>query len=550
MKILFVILFSALSVLGQTNTYNSINYKIKPIPTNDRTNLEISVNFKAENNKPLVVKLPTDYYGTPTIHKYVTSFEGKNGTMVKNTEVEIERLIEPNSKGEVSLEYVISYDPKILEDYAFAPKVNANYFHIAGCQWLLHIGDNEKKQRFIVKVVDSPKDWHLYSSIDKTPQKFETVATYFDLVPTAIGGGKEMKTFRIREQPVSIFVQGNFDIPKAEIYDSVEKIVRLQRDWFADFEQPFYHVTINERDGIIAGTAIENLFVCFIKPKVKPDELNIAIAHEMFHNWLPTKMRIKLAKGDKQVRHEWFFEGFTEYFAKKILVDAGLLSREKFAESINKDIYNLTDNPNKSVTYADLLAKINAKEFTSEHKKLSYYRGVLIALKWENVLRNSKHEKSLSDFIRRLYKFVSERKREITEAEFFKLASDYGIDARGDFNEYILQGKLIKVASNALGGDFTLTEKETPSFEPGFSLKETYKTQKISGVIKNGVAYRAGLRNGMDFVRATNASRYSNAWTAEKPLTVIVKINGKEKKFEYFPHGEMLSLPQFKLKEN
>ncbi len=542
MKVSFI-LFLFLSVFSQVSSGSSIEYQLKPVPKTDRTDLVISVQFRAENEQ--VIKLPQDCYGTPNLHRFVVQFFGRNGTTVKTAENERERIVKPNEKGEVSLGYVLSFDPQMLENSAFAPKIHSEFFSLAGCQWLLRLPDDEKKIDYSIEIIDAPKDWNLHSSIRQNPGKIKINASYDDLISTRIGGGGSTRTFYIRRKPVSVFIKGDFEIPDKEIFETVEKIVRSQRDWFEDYEQPFYQVVINERKGVVAGTSIENQFVCFIQTDVDKVRLNMILAHEMFHNWLPVKMGLKLAEGDHQIRHEWFFEGFTEYFAKKVLFDAGLLSPEKFAELINKDIHNLADNPYKSINYKDFLAVANARQFSSGHKKLSYYRGVLIALRWEAKLRRA--GKNLSGFIRRLYKITSQKGGKISEQEFFEYAENYGIDAAGDFEKYILAGDPIEIDPNALGENFTAMEKEVPLFDAGFSVSGSGERKEISEVAENSPAYRAGLRNGMEFVRAENSSRFSNAWESEKPLTVAVKIDGKEKEFTYFPHGGMIKLLQFQV---
>ena len=447
---------------------------------------------------------------------------------------------------------MISYDPKKLEGFPFAPKVHQNYFSAAGCQWLLHIGDDEQKRKFSIKIFDAPKNWRLHSSIGKNAEKLETEASYRDLISTRIGGGGESYTFYVKGKPVSVFVKGSFDIPTREIFSAIERIVRLQRDWFEDYEQPFYHVVINERDSVIAGTAVKNQFVCFIRSNAEPDDLNIILAHEMFHDWFPNRLEVKIADDDYKIRHEWFSEGFTTYFAKKILADAGLLSSEKFAGLINEEIQRIADSPLKTATYDDLVSAVKKQNFTGEHKNLAYWRGALIALNWETRLRNSKPKRNLSDFIRALFQFASERKGKISEQEFFDFAKNYGINAKGDFEKHILRGEPIVLEQNIselLGEKFRLVEMDYPSFEPGFDVIESRQSGKITSVIKGGEAYRAGLRDGMEYAGIRN-SRRGEGWSAKRPMIVTIKIDGKEKKFEFIPHGKIVKLVQIIKKED
>lgn len=540
-------LFIAVITFGgllQTQT-DSIHYQIKPIPTQDRTNLRISVQFKTNNTNPSKIGLPIDCFGTPEIHNSVTSFEDANGAIVKQGEKEAERIVQPATDGTVSLHYTLSFDPKVMDRYAYAPNTGKDYFHLAGCQWLLRIGDGNEKRQISVEIADAPKDWKLYTSISSDASKFQTVDSYENLASSVIGGGQQSYSFKVKQKPISVIVHGKFDIPNKEIFNAVERIVRLERKWFNDHEQQFYNVVIAPRGGVVSGYSPDNAFICFTKKDTTRDELNVLLAHELFHHWLPNKIRVKPEKKYYEVRFEWFSEGFTDYFARKILLDAKLLTPKKFAALVNKDLYNLADNPHGRESYSELVTAIKNGKFSTAHKKLSYYRGAVIALNWNSQIRSNQRNRDLSDFIRGLYRLAAKSGGEISEQVFFDFAASYGIDAKRDLEQFIMRGDSIQVAPDALGAKFKLVETEKPSFEIGFSLENTFRTNKISGIIENSAAYRAGLREGMELVRIQNSNRFSNAWYADKPLIVTVKVDGQERTFDFFPHGAPLKLSQF-----
>jgi predicted metalloprotease with PDZ domain len=524
----------------------TLYYRIMPIRTTDRTDLDISVRMKAVTRDSMVVKLPTDYYGTQDLYRYVTSFEGESGTTVKPGKDERERVVQAGPDSEIHLRYLLSFDPKVLDGVSFGPNVGPTHFHTAGCQWLLQIGNLSQKRRYEVEIIDPPIGWHFYSSIGPYPLKFETEASYNDLIATAIGGGAgAYDRFMVRGRPVSIFVQGVFDIPSSDIFKSVRRIVTLERDWFQDYDQPFYHVTILPRGGIIAGTANDNFFVCFAKHDISREELYVLLAHEMFHTWLPNKLSIELSKGESELRYEWFYEGFTDYFARRLLAEAGLLSQERFAYLINRDIINIADNPNRNANYADLVAASTGGKYGTTYKKLSYYRGALIALNWEAKLGRSGKRFGLGNLIRDLYGLASRTNHRVTAQQFFELAARYGLDAKGDLDRYILRGESIVPLPDALGPSYVLSPSTVPSFDPGFSLEQTFRNRKVTGVVENGVAYLAGLREGMELVRVQNSNRFGNGWYPDRPLLVVTKVAGQEHQFEFFPRGEPLTVMLF-----
>src|SRR6185369_17325897 len=130
----FIFLFGLffISFLITANAQTDVfSYKIKPVPQADRTNLEISLQFQAADKNPLTVRMPPDCFGTPDLYKYVTRFEGKNGTIVKPGEKEAQKIVQPNPDGKVSLRYTLSYDPKLMDNSPYAPNTSAEHFHVA-----------------------------------------------------------------------------------------------------------------------------------------------------------------------------------------------------------------------------------------------------------------------------------------------------------------------------------------------------------------------------------------------------------------------------------
>ena len=515
-----------------------LHYRIRPVPAADRTNLEISLRFSAGGAGPFRVRLPADCFGTPDIRRYVTTFEAEAGAVVGPGEKADERVVTPAPDGTVALRYVLSYDPEVMDDYPYAPNTSASHFHVAGCQWLLRVGDEARERVVSVEVVDAPKGWKLYSTVGPDAARFEAKSSHKKLVSSAVGGGANGYTFRVRGRPVSVFVHGRFDLPAREIFSAVERIVRLERRWFSDYEQPFYHVVVAPRPGVTAGYAPRNAFINFVRTDITRDELNLLLAHEMFHYWLPGKIEIRQDPKYLDVRYEWFFEGFTDYFAPRILVEAGLITTRKFAEQLNRAALNIADNPHRSETYSDFVAAALAGKFDSTYKKLSYHRGALIALNWETRLRRAGRGRDLSDFIRGLYLLARKTGGKVPEQEFFDFAAGLGLDARGDFERHILRGEPIRIEPDARVGDYEPREVEHRLFSPGFFLGQTQKAGKVFGVTEGGPAHRAGLRDGMEFVRAENANRFSNSWRADRPLVVVVKLDGRERAVEFFPHGK------------
>ncbi len=263
----------------------------------------------------------------------------------------------------------------------------------------------------------------------------------------------------------------------------------------------------------------------------------------MLHNWLTSEL-IKREKGELSFRDQWFFEGVNDYFARKLLLDAKLLTKQKFADLVNRDIINIADNPHKNTTYQDLVDAANNGKFGQAFNKLSYYRGALIGLNWDAKISQNGKGKSLGNLIEDVYRLAI--KAPISEQTFFELIQkNYGIDAKADFERYILRGEPISVNQNALGNSYKLGESSVPSFDTGFLLNESRQAGKIIGVKPDGVAFRSGLRDGMELINTENHNRFGNAWSPSSPLVIVIKEQNKECKISFFPSGALQKLMLF-----
>jgi len=537
-----ILIFAVVSFAGDEKT---IYYRIKPVPKNDRTELAVSVKFKGVAGAPTKISLPTDCFGAGELAKYVVSITGAQKTSVEKGGKENERLVRAGNDGWVSLEYTMSFDPQIFDEYSYGPNVGQEYFHIAGCQFLLHVGDDDEMRPYEFEMRDIPAGWKPYSSFAPDADKFKLTTSYENLASGVIGAGKNSYDFKVRDKSVSVFIHGKYRIPDQKIYSAIERIVRLQRDWFNDYSQPFYRIVIAPRSGHVAGYAPANSFICFVKSDITELELNWLLSHELFHNWLGNKIRIERPPETSFIKYEWFTEGVNDYFARRILLEAKLITPQQFVDYINKDIINIADNPQRNKTMEELASAAKANQYGTAYRKLSYYRGGLLALKWDTELKGRNSGKTLSDFIRELYQIAERSGGKVKEQVLFDLARTYGFDLEKDLENHIVKGESITLLPDSAGSDYELRKREMPSFDPGFDLPQTFQSRKISGVVETGAAYRAGLRDGMEFVNIENSNRFANAWYADKPLVVTVKDKNTERRFEYFPHGAPLKLQLF-----
>ena len=84
---------------------------------------------------------------------------------------------------------------------------------------------------------------------------------------------------------------------------------------------------------------------------------------------------------------------------------------------------------------------------TAAQKKLSYYRGPLIALRWDYQL--SKKGSSLKEMMLFLYEISKENNGKISYQDIFEFGNKFSLNFNKDFEDFIMNGKNIPAESNS-----------------------------------------------------------------------------------------------------
>ncbi|HLP37964.1 hypothetical protein [Lacibacter sp.] len=538
--IIALLSFSQLITVNQLHAQNNTyHYVLKARPSAEGLYLDVSLNYTADSTH--ILHLPSDYYGTPDLHQWVINFKGVNGTQVLKKEAASREII-PDKRHEVHIEYTIKYDAKELDKYAYAPNVSPHYFYLAGCQWILPTNLIEQKNTYHIQLKSDKSDWVFYSSLAENTNDILLTCSFEEIISAGFGGSdatQDKHYFQLNGKKFSLFIQGDYKFDKSQVLQSFKSIITKQNSFLTDEDSSFYHITILPRSGLLAGASIPHMFYCFIDSNTRHRDLNQLVSHEYFHNWLPNKMNLKTAKGQYEFQREWFSEGFTEYFSRVFLYEMDLLTPDEFVETFNADIVSIKNNPSAVHSYADIVELAVKNQYGAAQKKLSYYRGALIALKWDYELKRKGSD--LKEMMLFLFEKAKSAQHMLNDSDLFQYGRQYALDFEKDIQDYIINGNAIPLYETAFPG-YTLVNREINLFYSGFDEQRSAKEKIIQGVDINGPAYRAGLRDGMQYVSRQNSNRWSNSWSKDKPYTVIIKQDTSEIPIHFFPEGRAVTV--------
>lgn len=528
-------ILATLLLTAQAAEPSSVAATIRARPAIDRTDLHIELAWRPAKDETPTIQPPQDCYGTPGLGEMALDVSALQGTTLVPNAEGTGWTAAPGADGFARVTYRMSYPPPTMAGSPFSPNTGPGHFHIALCQWMLRVGGDDVAREYRVRL-ELPPEWRDYASgIDL--RRGET-GSLDDLASAVVGGSADGgRRILVEGRPVDIFVADDLDIPAAAIETDVQTIVTTQRAAMKDFDFPSYTIAVLRRDGFMAGTAPEGLFVAFVRPDVKRDALNQLLAHEMFHNWLLGRLRLVDEEGrTPAARLDWFHEGFTEYFGRRSLLDAGLIDQTTFVELFNADLDNLADHPHAAAGLDAAQEAVSQRRFDGDWKKLAYFRGALLALKWDHALRAGGHDGLLAH-VRDLSRRAAQSDGALPLDDLLRGLEDAGVPARADDRRHIVEGEPIALSGLEMGPGWTLQSAQAPVWDPGFALRDTFRGKVMTGVRPDGPAWRAGLRDGMPFVRSSNAGRFTNAYRPDQPLEIVVMIDGEERAFAYRPEG-------------
>lgn len=445
--------------------------------------------------------------------------------------------------------------PDALADFRthYEPVVRDDLLHLIGHtglvypEWLASPGPIDIRLEWVG--FDRPS-WATTSSFDAqggrircTLEQFRNALFY--------AGAIRVQDREIRGGRLRVAIYGDdWGFDDSELTDLVEKIVTVEREFMGDFGDPYFLVSVvptgpraTPESFSMGGTGLSNCFALFLPPgtEVGPSsphrgQLLRLLAHEYFHTW--TGGKIALAEPEELAY--WFSEGFTDFYASRLLRRGGLIDDAAWAARMNETLKKLWLNP-----AATQPATAIQRDFWKrpEVQQLPYQRGEVVALMIdEEIRRSSGGRKSLDDFMRELLADAGKRER----AETDRLRTRIGRWTSPAFAESIrrvvVDGALPDPPSRISDPPAVRSEVQTHRYDPGFDVDASLAAKTARGVREGSAAWRAGLREGQVIVGFDVARG-----DPDRRVRLRIRDGESTKRIEFLPRGEALRAPLYRL---
>jgi predicted metalloprotease with PDZ domain len=525
---------------------NFISYVVAPELANGSLTLKVGLTFKLDNRSDVDLVLPSEWQGAKELYKHVSSIRVLSpGTLIRDSDNPSRRHLSFERSKPVHVEYIFEQGkPAQVSQVFFGGVLNSRFFVLTGRNFLVYPDISEHESLPVSFEWEGfPAGWTLADSlgVNQTCQQTSSLLALSNGL--FVGGDFRLKREVVAGQPVYVAIRGEWPFSDENFTDLAAKVLSAEREFWNDRNVPYYLVTLMPIDapsGEYAGTAVEDGFLMLMSPGTSLGfDVQFLLAHEMFHTWNPAQ----LGEVGPEDPIYWFSEGFTDYYARLLLLRSSVITLQEYVKEVNRVYSEYMASPARN--YGKQLVQSQYFDNPSA-QKLPYLQGSLLALTWNALIgEHSARRLSLDDAMRALRRKAQSSEQTLTDHSLGAfLATFAGPDTVSDIRDYIVSGQTLPLPPTALGGCFSTAKRSFYTFDSGFDIDTLYRDGRIRNVKAGSEAYKAGLRDGQTVLR-------SGAIDPNEPdhaIEMTVVDSGIPKKVRYLPHGIQSEVDQYETK--
>jgi predicted metalloprotease with PDZ domain len=289
----------------------------------------------------------------------------------------------------------------------------------------------------------------------------------------------------------------SFDAP--QLARVASRILEAQRKFMDDDDlQSFTVFAIPVGDPItagtsrFAGTALHQSLTLFLPPRcMMDDRIVMLIAHEIFHHYNGRMISSVEAEGMSY----WFTEGFTDYYAMRVLLERFPDMHPWLADWVNERIGKYRQNSAKNATNDEIAARFWSGD--EPHRDIPYARGLLLGIRWHALAREHGVEDGIDALMRELVRRVRERDYHLGHQSLREI----GVEVLGEwfgeeFDAYVMRAETIPLEPDFMEPWFEGDMAGSGGFELGFDWERSKPTRTVRGLKRGSAAEEAGLEEG------------------------------------------------------
>lgn len=484
----------------------AVSYELAPTMAGKSiTALDVTIRLRADASGVTTIDWVDDWAGEKKLGQWARDVSVRGAASVTPA-TNGGRIIRSAPGARLVMHYRIvsayAADPNVDDSEQARPVVRPGYFYSVGeALYAYPLGRDDAPARFTWK---GPKGIGFASDTQHRTGLLGKPRNVADILESIAIGGRDLtvSSITLNGAPVRVAHIGKFGFDVAAFDKLAQQVVTVERDFWRDTSASPFLITaipLASMPGRLSfsGTGRSDAFATWIDRSAELPSLTWLLAHEYFHSW--NVRQLGRFAGAVEAEAYWMSEGFTDFYARRLMLRAGLWTPEKFTSDWNEMLRTYAASPFRSTPNAASGAKFWSGDNAAE--KIPYQRGSVLAALWDRQLRAQ--GRSLDDVLRAQRDRVAAASGapELTAA-FIAEAARFGLDVRPDIDRYLTRGEPVLLPDDAFGDCATLVTADLSVFERGWDGAATAKAGNfITGLDPASNAYAAGIRNGMKFLR-------------------------------------------------
>jgi predicted metalloprotease with PDZ domain len=530
----------ALPAAAQTDS--PVSYTVSPVMEGaSLTALAVEIRFVGDADGETRLLLPDEWAGTDSLWRQVDDVQVEGATAVRE-DGNARRIITHAPSAPLAARY------RVRSGYAGEPGFGYQkalpiilpgwfFFHGEGV-FATPDGRQGAPARFAWR--GFPAEWKIASDLDHLSGA--RPGTVKDVVEAAAIGGPDLGVVRreLDGAPVRVAMRGAWDFTPEAFVEGLAAVIQAENALWGDAGRPFF-VPMAPLGGTgsglsYTGTARSDAFSVASTPGFPLAQASRFLAHEYMHTWVP--IEIGGFPEGPGASAAWLTEGWTDFYAGRALLRAGLWTPVDFVTELNRVLMRNTSSPVRAIPNTEL-----AERFWSDANvhQLPYDRGHLLALLLDHRIRaHTGGRADMDDVMLAQREYALRNAQDGTRmdaAALFPVVAleSMGIDFAAELARHVERGEPVALPADLFAGCATLDTVTQPDFYRGFDLAATEANgMRLTGVDPALPAYAAGMRDGMRLIRREAGV------VGDPTVEVAYRVDdaGTERVFRYLPQGK------------
>ncbi len=517
---------------AQTAFAAPVEYVLTPLlDAGALQSVQIDLRFNGDADGESLLHLPDSWGGQEKLWLDIEGLEVVSGARLSDGKDAASRRLRHAPNARVHLRYRVLQNwrqggPSATDGNPYRPIIQPTYFHLIG-NAAFAVPEIEPNTPARLAIKDLPPGWKFASDLSHP-------GLILADVKSSISVGGDYRILSDRESGLRVAIRGEWQFGDAEFLARVAEIAKSHRDFWGDDHAPFL-VTMTYLSApepgwtSLGGTGLDDAFAFFATPNASVQMISRLLAHEGLHSWIP--LRLGGMPEKDEAADYWLSEGFTDFYAPRLLVSEGAWDVQAFADDLNEMLRAYAISTAREYPNARVLTDFWKDPST---QKLPYQRGRLLAAIWDARLR-ARGDHDFDDVIHTMRKRAAAGSPLKSAALFRETAREFGLDVTDDLRQFIELGKPISLPPNVFAPCGEVATRQVPNFHRGFDIDATTaKDNVISGTDPASPAYAAGMRDGMKLVRRVGGE----IGNAEIEIDYLVVDAGVERNIRYLPRAK------------